>query len=494
MKLAELMRPWTSSELSDCEILGLHNDSRQIKPGFLFIAYPGAATDGRLFIKQAAEAGASAIVYEPENWPVTCPLAPELPNIALPGLANKLAAIASRFYGEPSKKLTVIGVTGTNGKTTIAYQLAQAHDLLGGHAAYIGTIGQGEVTALQNLVNTTPDALCLQQLLQGYDQQGIKQVCMEVSSHALCQHRVDNIDFQQAIFTNLSHEHLDYHQTMEAYAAAKAQLFAFPSLKWAIINHDDKYSTMMRQASQSGQILSYGINEGADVQALNWDVSLGGTRLDLASPWGRHQIIIKALGFFNIYNALAVFSSLLAYGYPVEKVVPLMTELKAAPGRMEIVAQEPYAIVDYAHSPDALENVLATLQKVKKGRILLVFGCGGDRDRTKRPMMGKIASQYADVAIITSDNPRTEDPLAIIDAIEAGISSKTNLYKIPDREQAIAKALSLAAKEDIVLVAGKGHEDYQQIGALRHAFSDQAVILKLLMSQEQLMGVTPNKQ
>ena len=478
MKLAELFQPWIANEIPECEILGLHNDSRQVKQGFLFIAYPGHATDGRLFIAQAIRAGATALAYEPENWPCAYQLPSELPTISLPGLATKLAGIASRFYGEPTKRLTVTGVTGTNGKTTIAYQLAQAHNLLGERSAYIGTIGQGEVMDLQPMVNTTPDALFLQQLMHHYAQNSLKQVCMEVSSHALCQQRVDQIDFQQAIFTNLSHEHLDYHENMEAYAAAKAMLFAKPGLRWAIINQDDCYSQFIRSQSKAEQILSYGVKEKADVYVLRWDVSLAGTHLLLDSPWGQHELVLNALGFFNIYNALAVFSSLVAYGYPVEQVVPVMAKLQPAPGRMEIVTQEPYTIVDYAHSPDALENVLSTLQQVKKGRILVVFGCGGDRDKTKRPMMGKIASQYADIAIITSDNPRTEDPLAIIRAIEAGICSKATNYTIPDREQAIAKALSLANKEDIILVAGKGHEDYQQIGNVRHAFSDQAVIRK----------------
>ncbi|MBA2651323.1 MAG: UDP-N-acetylmuramoyl-L-alanyl-D-glutamate--2,6-diaminopimelate ligase [Tatlockia sp.] len=479
MKLIELMSPWVNADMAVCEILGLQNDSRQIKPGYLFFAYPGVETDGRFYIPQALSAGASALVYEPENWPSNCHLPTEIPSVPLTGLASKLAAIASRFYGEPTKKLVVTGVTGTNGKTTIAYQLAQAYSLLGERAAYIGTIGQGEARSLQALVNTTPDALSLQELLHSYEQGAIKQVCMEVSSHALCQHRVDCIDFQQAIFTNLSHEHLDYHQTMEAYAAAKASLFAKPTLKWAIVNRDDSYSELICKASKAEQIITYGSKEGADVQALSWDVSLMGTQLELTSPWGQHQLLIPALGFFNIYNSLAVFSSLLASGLPVDKVVPLMAELQAAPGRMEIVTKEPYVIVDYAHSPDALENVLSTLQKLKKGRILVVFGCGGDRDKKKRPMMGKIASQYADVAIITSDNPRTEDPLAIIDEIENGFRTKSKLYKIVDREEAIAKALSLADKDDIVLVAGKGHENYQQIGKTRHAFSDQEVIRHL---------------
>ncbi|MBA2655577.1 MAG: UDP-N-acetylmuramoyl-L-alanyl-D-glutamate--2,6-diaminopimelate ligase [Tatlockia sp.] len=480
MNLTELLNPWINSELVDCQISGLHNDSRHLKPGFLFFAYPGVVTDGRLFLSQALNAGAKAIVYEPENWPSGCQLPNNIPSFALPGLRTKIAAIASRFYGEPSKKLAVTGVTGTNGKTTIAYQLAQAHNLLGQSSAYIGTIGEGEVNSLQTLANTTPDALCLQALLHHYEQQEIKQVCMEVSSHALCQHRVDCIDFHQAIFSNLSHDHLDYHQTMKAYAAAKARLFANPQLKWAIVNKDDNYSDLICKASQAAEMLSYGIKEGAAVRALNWDLSLAGTQLELDSPWGRHQLLINALGFFNIYNALAVFSSLLASGYSVNKVLPIMAELKAAPGRMEIISKEPYAIVDFAHTPDALENVLSTLVKVKKGRLLVVFGCGGDRDRTKRPVMGNIASQYADLAIITSDNPRSENPLTIIKEIEAGIGSKKNFYKISDREEAISKALSLADKNDIVLIAGKGHENYQQIGAIKHEFSDQAVIRKLM--------------
>lgn len=480
MKLASLLSPWLKVEGTDCDIIGLQNDSRQIQPGFLFFAYPGAATDGRLHLPQAISAGAAAIVYEPVSWPVSVSLPEGIPCIAFTGLAQMLGQIANRFYGEPSKQMVITGVTGTNGKTTTAYQLAQAHSLLGEKAAYVGTIGQGEVNHLQPQINTTPGALFLQELLYGYQQAAIKQVCMEVSSHALSQQRVDCVEFQQAIFTNLSHDHLDYHLNMESYAAAKALLFAKEGLKWAIVNHDDPHSTLMMAAVKKPcQIISYGFNEGADVRALSWDVSLGGTQLRIDSPWGSCHLTIKALGFFNIYNALGIFSSLMAHGYPLEKVIPVMAELRAAPGRMEIVAQEPYAIVDYAHTPDALENVLVTLQKVKKGRILLVFGCGGDRDKSKRPLMGRIASQYADLVIITSDNPRTEDPLAIIKAIEEGVANKTMTYRIVDREQAIAKAISLAEKEDIILIAGKGHEDYQQIGTTLYDFSDQQVFQRL---------------
>ena len=477
MKLSELLKPWIDNIDEDREISGLQNDSRRLKAGDLFFAYPGKATDGRLHISQAIEAKAAVIVYEPENWPDAAPSPALFNGIAFPGLTRYLAAIVSRFYGDPSHNLAVTGITGTNGKTTIAYQLAQAHNLLGQRAAYIGTIGQGLTTQLQPLANTTPDALALQSLLNHYEQDQIKQVCMEVSSHALTQNRVDNIAFNQAIFTNLTHDHLDYHGTMEAYALAKASLFACPSLSVAIINRDDPKAQQMIDSLSSGcRLLTYGIKANCDVRAKAWEVSMAGTQIDIQSPWGQHLIHINALGFFNIYNALAIFSSLLAADYAVDAVVEVMKRLQPAPGRMEVVIQKPCVIVDYAHTPDALENVLATLHKVKKGRILVVFGCGGDRDKTKRPMMGKIAGDYADIAIITSDNPRSEDPQKIIDDIEPGFSANSHYQKIVDRKQAIIKALSLANEEDIVLVAGKGHENYQQIGQVCHHFSDQEII------------------
>lgn len=480
MKWSELLKPWTEVS-GDCEITGLCNDSRKVQAGDLFIAYPGAAADGRLYIAEALAAGAVAVVYEPREWPLRDYPPSSFLGAPLPQLARHLAAIASRFYDDPSKKMNVTGITGTNGKTTIAYQLAQAHALLGTRAAYLGTIGQGETNQLQPLANTTPDALALQSLFAHYHQRHIDQVCMEVSSHALAQQRVDCIHFNQAIFTNLTHDHLDYHGTMEAYAAAKAALFKKSNLQWAIVNRDDAYAEQMIAAIHPPcRLLTYGIYESADIRALDWDVSLSGTRIDVESPWGEYQLQINALGFFNIYNALAVFSSLLAAGYPHDAVVTVMSQLQPAPGRMEMVTKKPCVIVDYAHTPDALENVLATLEKVKKGRILVVFGCGGDRDKTKRPMMGRIAGQYADIAIITSDNPRTENPQQIIQDIEQGITAHPSLYKIENREEAIAKAVSLADKDDIILVAGKGHETYQQIGTHCHHFSDQEIIRGLL--------------
>jgi UDP-N-acetylmuramoyl-L-alanyl-D-glutamate--2,6-diaminopimelate ligase len=480
MKLKQLLNEWMQAETMDCTIKGIQNDSRQVRAGDLFVAYPGAATDGRLFINKAVAAGAVAVAYEPAQFPKECVLPMDIPCVPVPDLAIKLAHIANEFYDNPGRYLSITGVTGTNGKTTIAYQLAQAHHLLGQHAVYIGTIGQGKVDALTLLDNTTPDALCLQKLLHQYKEEGLKQVCIEISSHALSLHRVDAIEFNQAIFTNLTLDHLDFHHTMENYAAAKALLFAHDSLQWAIINQDDEYQQLMTVAVQPHvKKLTYGIHKPCDVRAVNWHMDIKGTDIEVHSPWGQHHLHINALGAFNIYNSLAVFSSLMANGYDVDKVVAVMSQLKAAPGRLEIVASAPYVLVDYAHTPDALENALITLNEIKKGRLWVVFGCGGDRDKTKRPIMGKIASQNADKIVITSDNPRTEDPQTIVDEIVQGVDSSANTVQLVNREEAIAYALKEADKDDIILIAGKGHEAYQQIGTVKHAYSDQEVVQRL---------------
>ncbi|MFI4962960.1 MAG: UDP-N-acetylmuramoyl-L-alanyl-D-glutamate--2,6-diaminopimelate ligase [Legionellales bacterium] len=479
MRLTDLLTSWVEPNFSDCEILGLHNDSRQIKPGDLFIAYPGVATDGRLYIDKALASGAVAVAYDPLDCPPQFLVPPSIPCVPVPQLAHHLADIANLFYANPGQFMQVTGVTGTNGKTTIAYQLAQAHQLLGQKAGYIGTIGQGDVNALKPLENTTPDALCLVTLLDGFRQEQIKQVCMEVSSHALSQGRVDAIGFNQAIFTNLTLDHLDYHHSMEHYAAAKAQLFARPELEWAILNQDDSYQQVMsKPIKKHVEKLTYGIHQDCQVRALEWQMDINGTEIEVHSPWGRHHLKTKSLGQFNIYNSLAIFSSLLASGYKPEEVVRVMSELKAAPGRLELVSESPYVLVDYAHTPDALENVLITLKQINKGNLWVVFGCGGDRDKSKRPIMGKIASLYADKIVITSDNPRSENPDCIIEEIEQGITEPNKTIKLSNRLDAITFALKNAKKYDIILIAGKGHETYQQIGAVKYPFSDRDEVFK----------------
>lgn len=487
MKLSYLLSPWAAIPFGDCDILGLSNDSRTMKQAYLFIAYLGALTDGRAYILKAIEQGAVAVVYEPCDFPLSSQLPTTIPCIPIPQLASQLGAIANRFFETPGRALSVSGVTGTNGKTTIAYQLTQAHHLLNHPAAYIGTLGEGKVSALKPLANTTPDPLCLMRLFYEYQQQGIQKVCMEVSSHALSEHRVDQVQFMEAIFTNLSHEHLDYHQTMQSYADAKALLFAKETLKWVIINHDDEYGRQIdRFRPKSCQRITYGMHASCDVYAFNRKLGMGGSDFDVKSPFGETHLTIKGLGAFNIYNSLAIFTSLMAHGYALDQVTFVMSQLKSSPGRMEVVSQEPLVIVDYAHTPDALENVLITLVAMRNAQkkacqIWVVFGCGGDRDKTKRPIMGRIASQYADITVLTSDNPRNEDPNLIIEDIAIGLLPNTKTIKIEDRFEAIKQVLQLVSKEDIVLIAGKGHETYQQIGHERLLFSDQQVVLDLLL-------------
>jgi UDP-N-acetylmuramoyl-L-alanyl-D-glutamate--2,6-diaminopimelate ligase len=481
MKLSDLLKGLCHTSFADLDVTGLQNDSRAVVPGDVFFAYAGALVDGRIFCQQARQAGAVAVVYDPEQLPQDFQVESHIPYVPLTHLANHLPALASRFYNHPTHDLFVTAVTGTNGKTTIAYQLAQAHSLLGRQSAYIGTLGQGQVHAILPTRNTTPDALCLQRLFHEYKQQGIQEIAMEVSSHALAQNRVGDIQFQHAIYTNLSHDHLDYHKTMTAYADAKARLFKSTGLQCAIINADDAYAAVMTQSvPNTCNILTYGLNQ-ADVRAFNIQTDMSGSRFDVDSPWGVYHLEVKAIGAFNIYNSLAIFASLMVHGYQASDVQAVMAELQPSPGRMAWVSQAPYVVVDYAHTPDALENVLNTLIPLKKGRLIVVFGCGGDRDKTKRPIMGRIASEHADVVIITSDNPRHESPDTILDDILTGVLAHTTCVRIVEREEAIRYALSIAESQDIIVIAGKGHESYQQIGDKRLDFSDEAVVRQFLI-------------
>lgn len=478
MNLAECLKGITGAVIPDLEVDHLKNDTRKLNKGDVFLAYPGSQADGRAYISQAIAAGAAAIIYDPRDNFKPVQTENKIAMVAVPDLASKLAEIAYYFYQNDAaqNELKITGITGTNGKTSIACQLSEAYELLGHTSFYVGTLGQGKITAMELLNNTTPDALHMQALIADCKKKGVDRMVMEVSSHALCQHRVDYIPFSQAIFTNLTHDHLDYHGSMQAYAEAKAKLFERESLEWAIINADDPYASVMALAVKPGtKIIRYGQHQQAEVRILDWHMDETGIGAHISSPWGDHSLQLKTLGRFNLYNALAVLSSLLASGIPAAQVLPLMPKLQAAPGRLEVVSQHPLVIVDYAHTPDALENVLSTLKQIAKAKLWVVFGCGGDRDKQKRPLMGRIASQYADELILTSDNPRNEAPMQIIEDILAGISKRS--YHIEEnRRAAIALALQSAAKEDIILIAGKGHEDYQQIGQERFYFSDQEVV------------------
>jgi UDP-N-acetylmuramyl-tripeptide synthetase len=467
-------------------------DSRKVVSGALFLAYPGTHSDGRHYIAQAIAAGAAAVVWDSNDfaWPADW----QVPNIGVVGLKEQVAEIAAEYYGHPTQKITMLGVTGTNGKTSVSQWLAQALTNLGQKTAVIGTIGNGFVDSQIAASNTTPDAVLLQQMLAGFVTQNAKAVAMEVSSHGLHQGRVNAVKFDVAVLTNLSRDHLDYHQTMEEYAAAKAQLFSWPSLRAAVVNADDAFglSLLEKLQAQAKPVLTYGLHAG-DVRGADLQLLQHGLRMQVSTPQGDAILFAPVLGRFNAYNVLAVLSTLLALEISLTDAVAALANIKPVAGRMQQFGgdDKPLVVVDYAHTPDALDKVLATLREQVQGenQLICVFGCGGDRDAGKRPLMGEVAAKLADRVIVTSDNPRSEDPAQIIAQIEVGMH-KPHLTEL-DRAAAIQRAISEARAGDIVLLAGKGHEDYQEIQGLRTPFSDAAVAMAALNAKPVVSGVRP---
>jgi len=487
--MTPIAESWRLSELlagfarerppQDPEIHGLALDSRELQPGWLFLAMPGQTTDGRNYISQAVANGAAAVAYEASDD--FAPPAVAAPLIAIQNLKHTVGHIADRFFGSPSRHLLVIGVTGTNGKTTCCHLLAQVLDSPPARCGVIGTVGVGFPDVLEGSTHSTPDAVRVHYLLAEFVRQGATSVCMEVSSHALDQGRVQGVVFSAALFTNLTRDHLDYHGSMEAYGAAKARLFAWPGLKAAVINRDDAFGRELIERAQAHcAVTSYGLEQG-DVRALEVRASLQGLRLRVATAAGEVSVASGLLGRFNAANLLAVLACLSACGRPLAESAARLAQARPPTGRMERFGHDrlsPTVVVDYAHSPDALEKVLQALREHVQGRLWCVFGCGGDRDRGKRPEMGRIAAALADGVILTDDNPRGEDPDAIIAAIAAGMHQQPQVIR--DRGAAIRAAIQQARAGDIVLIAGKGHEDYQQIGAQRLPFSDRRVVTELV--------------
>ena len=478
IKLKDLVAPWVSDMDSEIVVSGVQTDSRKVKAGDLFLAIHDAFQFGQKYIDDAIAKGAAAILYDSEKPLNTL----TVPSYYMPSLAQYIGPLASRFYQYPSQFLNPIGITGTNGKTTIAYLLTQAFELLGKKSYYVGTLGQGPISDIQDTGMTTPDAIELQNICYQAKQQGYEQLTMEVSSHALEQHRVDGIPFQQVIFTNLTHDHLDYHGTIEAYARAKSRLFEWDNLDSVIVNADDEWSALMlKKVKPATQIYQIGIkNMDANIHVLEENWSLHGMHLKIKSPWGVFDLNAKLLGDFNVYNILMVFASLMSRGFAPEQVLSAIAKLLPPTGRMEIVNRQPLVLVDFAHTPDALEKALQTLRhfknKTRSGRLWIIFGCGGDRDPLKRPIMGNIAAKLADVVVVTSDNPRNEKPGSILEQIAQGIPPSVNSLIIEDRKLAILSCLEQASKDDIVLIAGKGHENYQILGSIKTYFSDQAIV------------------
>jgi UDP-N-acetylmuramoyl-L-alanyl-D-glutamate--2,6-diaminopimelate ligase len=476
------------------KISRLVTDSRQVQPGDTFVAYPGGQADGRQFIAQAIAGGANAVIWEAKNfvWDESW----QVPNLAITELRKQAGALADHVYGSPSQKLWMVGVTGTNGKTTCSHWIARSLNALGRKSALLGTLGNGFPGELQSTLNTTPEAVSVHGLLAEYVQHGAQAVAMEVSSHALAQGRVNGVHYDVALLTNLSRDHLDYHGDMHSYAAAKRHLFDWAHLKHAVLNLDDAFGIELAEALRDAdvEVVGYGLNESALLLAERLGIRMvfggdlhmdaQGMALRIHSSWGRAELYSRQIGRFNAANLLGTLAVLLVSGIELADAVQELAQQKAVAGRMQTLGgkDKPTVVVDYAHTPDALEKVLQALREVTKptgGKLICVFGCGGDRDRGKRPMMGTVASKLSDELIVTDDNPRSESSRAIIDAILFGIEG--DAYQvIEDRAHAITRAVSTARAIDTVLIAGKGHEDYQEINGVKQPFSDSEVVRRAL--------------
>ena len=456
----------------------ISNDSRHVKKNSIFLAYPGIHTDGRKYIAEALKKGAKAIVYEKKNF--TWQKSWDAPHYGINDLKNNEGEIAHIFFKEPSKELLTIGITGTNGKTTCAYWISEIQNLLGKKTGLIGTLGYGH-KKLKPHAYTTPDAIFNHRILKEFKTEKIKSVVMEVSSHALSQGRVNGILFDVAVFTNLSRDHLDYHLNFKNYFDAKKKLFHFPSLKVAVINIDDAYGKKLKLSlvQNKTKVITYGIQNG-DIRASHIEYSLSSTTFQLITKKETYKVKAPIVGEFNVYNLLAVISGLVGSGLPIQKVIKQVSYISQVPGRMERLGTKltPQVFIDYAHTPDALKKALGTLKDQTEGKLVCVFGCGGDRDKGKRKEMAEAASDLADTNFITSDNPRSESPKKIISEISRSMSGA---YKIEiDRHKAIFKAIEQAKKQDIILIAGKGHETYQEINGVRYPFSDKKYVKKAL--------------
>lgn len=479
----------------DLEIQDIEHDSRKIETGALFVCMEGVHVDGHKFIPQAKEKGAVAIITQRDKAALA--EMPELADMAVlqvPELKAALQAIVPFFHDYPSRDMRVIGITGTNGKTSISYMLRTMLRRMGFRVGLIGTIQIMIEEQVLPIHNTTPDVVDLQRTLAMMRDAGMDYVVMEVSSHALDQNRVAGMEFDTAVFTNLTQDHLDYHKTLENYKKAKTILFDLVSRpgckngKTAVVNIDDAAGADMLAAAKCRHI-TYAINRPADMQAENIEVLAAGAKFDIKLAEGHLPLNLKITGIFNVYNVMAAIGAALAEGVPPAIIKAAMEDFTSVPGRFELVrgGQDFAVIVDYAHTPDGLENILHTARQIAKKRIITVFGCGGDRDNTKRPIMGRIAAQLSDYVVATSDNPRSEDPQRILDMVEAGVEEVIGdkpHEAIIDRREAIFRAVELAEKDDIVIIAGKGHENYQILRDKTIHFDDKEVAMEAIQAKK----------
>jgi UDP-N-acetylmuramoyl-L-alanyl-D-glutamate--2,6-diaminopimelate ligase len=466
----------------DVEISGIAYHSGTVKPGDLFGAIRGFVHDGHQYAADAVRRGAAAVVVDHPLPDVSAT------QIVVADTRHALAVLAAAFYGDPSRHLWLCGVTGTNGKTTTTYLIDAVLRAAGHRPAVVGTIGvvaQGVSMDFPMTTSTTPEAPDLQRLLCGLRADGIDHVVMEVTSHALELSRVAACHFRAAVFTNLTQDHLDFHGDLTRYRGTKAKLFAMVAPEGvSIVNADDPSGAAMTERSR-GRVITYGIDAPAEVQASDLALAPNGTHFTVRWPEGTQRLSLRLPGRFNVSNALAAFAVGLAHGVDPAVLGAALESVAGVPGRCELVdeGQSFTVLVDYAHSPDSLEKILRLAAQTSSGRRIVVFGCGGERDRTKRPIMGRIGTHLADYAIFTSDNPRGEDPDSIIREIETGVQGDTNFESIPDRRAAIERAIALARSGDIVVIAGKGHETYQILGGRVEAFDDREVAREVLRAQ-----------
>ncbi|HHW38294.1 MAG TPA: UDP-N-acetylmuramoyl-L-alanyl-D-glutamate--2,6-diaminopimelate ligase [Bacillales bacterium] len=460
-------------------ISSIEMDSRQVQAGSLFVCINGFTVDGHDFMEQAILNGASAILAERElhNRDI------EVPYIVVSDTKRALAQLADYFYNQPTRKLRLIGVTGTNGKTTTTHIIDEIFKANGELTGLIGTMYIKIGNQIIDVKNTTPESLVLQKTFSDMVEHKVTTATMEVSSHALDMGRVRGCDYDIAVFTNLTQDHLDYHKTMEEYAYAKGILFAqlgstinYEKPKFAIVNNDDSVSELYKKLTAGAQILTYGIDSESDVRATNITMSGQGTTFTLTTPVGEARISMGLVGKFSVYNVLAAISTTIAAKVPFEVIIDMVHKMEGVAGRFELVNenQDYTVIVDYSHTPDSLENALTTVKQFAKGKVYVIVGCGGDRDKTKRPIMARIAVENSDEAIFTSDNPRTEDPVQILKDMEAGVQGE-HYQVFADRKKAIYYAVGNARKDDIILIAGKGHETYQIIGKEVLDFDDRKI-------------------
>jgi len=473
-KILPGVHPPVPEDWAEVEVLGITHDSRRVKPGTVFVAIPGHERDGAGFVEDALARGAVAVISEK---PVRVSRA--VARFLVSDARRALAALASNFYGKPSRRLHVIGVTGTNGKTTTTYMIRSILEAAGYRCGVLGTIGYETGRRALPASVTTPESVDIQEYLAEMAAEGMDYAAMEVSSHSLCMKRVDFVQFAAAVFTNLSSEHMDYHRTLSAYREAKARLFrSLGPATFAVLNADDKSSAAMAQATYA-RVIYYGLKNSAEVSACVNESTLDGIRMTLRAPAGEVDVRLPMIGTHNVYNALSAAAVMLALGRDLACIREGLENTPVVPGRLEPVpcGKNCRVLVDFAHTDQALKAVLKSLREITSRRIIVVFGAGGDRDRAKRPRMGRAVELGADAAWITSDNPRSEEPLGIIQEILAGVRDKPRMRIQPDRQAAIAEALDAARPGDLVLIAGKGHERTQRFKDKVIPFDDREAVL-----------------